>query len=51
MDTIKLVNYYKMIFKNPKDVLDWIERDLILMGLGDEEIEKELTDAQKYLGV
>lgn len=51
MDMIAMCNHYKEIFKNPKDVLDWVEHDLKHMGLGKEEIEIELKKARQYLGV
>lgn len=46
-----MINHYNKIFKNPKDILDWIEHDLMHMGLGEEEINLELKNAQEYLGV
>jgi len=46
-----MIRHYRVAFKNPKDILDWIEHDLKHMGLGEAEIEIELKNAKEYLGV
>ncbi len=51
VDIQVMIDHYQEIFKNPKDVLDWIEHDLKHMGLGLEEFETELNKARKILGV
>lgn len=50
MDIHAMINHYKNIFKNPNDILDWIEHDLMHMGLGDDAIDNELNEAKKILG-
>lgn len=51
MDLHGMIRHYKEIFKNPKDVLDFIEHDLKHMGLGQEEIKIKLNKVREYLGV
>lgn len=45
-----MIRHYKQIFKNPKDILEWIEHDLKHMGLEQVEIDTQLTEAHKILG-
>lgn len=46
-----IVEKYQKQFKNPKDILEWIEHDLRHMGLGDESVKEDLNKARKILGV
>ena len=50
MDINKMIHHYQKIFKNPKDILDWIEHDLRHMGLDQVEINEQLSEANKILG-
>ncbi len=45
-----MIKHYQQIFKNPKDILSWIEHDLKHMGLERIEIDKQLVEAHKILG-
>lgn len=47
---LKLVKHYKEVFKNPKDILEWIEHDLKHMGLDEIEIDYKLKEAHEILG-
>lgn len=51
MDMQTMIKHYQEIFKNPNDILSWIEHDLMHMGLGDEEINNYLNEAKTVLGV
>lgn len=50
MDIITMIKHYQQIFKNPKDILDWIEHDLKHMGLEQVEIDNQLIEARRVLG-
>lgn len=50
MDIVTMCKHYQTNFKNPKDILDWVEHDLKHMGLEQDKIEYELDKARKYLG-
>ncbi len=45
-----MIEKYKKQFKNPKDILDWIEHDLKHLGLSEESIKEDLNKARKILG-
>lgn len=45
-----MIKHYQQIFKNPKDILEWIEYDLKHMGLDGVEIENQLNEARRILG-
>lgn len=45
-----MIRHYKQIFKNPKDILEWIEHDLKHMGLEQVEIDGQLIEAHTILG-
>ena len=42
-----MIKHYQKIFKNPKDILDWISHDLRHMGLSKDEYDKEIEKAMK----
>ncbi len=46
-----MIEKYKKQFKNPVEVLDWIEHDLRHLGLDTDNIRIELKKARKILGV
>lgn len=51
MDIEVICKHYQSIFRNPKDVLDFVEHDLKHMGLEQEAINLYLKKAREFLGV
>ncbi len=49
MDIHTMVKHYQTMFKSNKDILDWIEHDLMHMGLSDLAIEAHLNEAKGLL--